>query len=146
MVVRIEERFKPRCCRRRRCRCRRCRCRRCRCPSVCNEFLCGKYDILSGVWLSASCVCNEFLCITRLTVWQYVLIWLFLHEYYMNSTVRLTSIYYRVSGNWESLIVLTETIVMQVKKIIIPTWGIVWWSLLAEIWLIVVYLRKSTFT
>ncbi len=57
---------------------RRCRCRRFRCPSVCNEFLCGKYDILSGVWLSVSCVCNEFLCITTLTVWQYVLEWFYL--------------------------------------------------------------------
>ncbi len=38
----------------------RCQCHRwCRCLSVCKEFLCGKYDILSGVWLSVSCVCNE---------------------------------------------------------------------------------------
>ncbi len=43
--------FKPRC----RCWCRR----RCWCLSVCKEFLCGKYDILSGVWLSVSCVCYE---------------------------------------------------------------------------------------
>ncbi len=62
---------------------RRCRCCQCWCPSVCKEFLCGKYDILSGVWLSVSCVCNEFLCITTLTVWQYVLLY---GSFCMNTT------------------------------------------------------------
>jgi hypothetical protein len=56
------------------------------------------------------------------------------------STVRLTSIYYRIPGNWESRTTPIETIDGHVKKIRHLTWGIVWRWLPPEIWLVIVYI------
>ncbi len=55
-------------------------------------------------------------------------------------TVRLTSIYYRVSGYQNFCFAPTETIDGRVKKITCPNCGMVWWSILAEIYLVVDYL------
>ncbi len=55
-------------------------------------------------------------------------------------TVRLTSIYYRVPWNWESLVTLSETIAGHVKKIRSPTWGIIWGRWPPEICLVVEYI------
>ena len=53
-------------------------------------------------------------------------------------------------GPWKSRILrrsLTDSIVWQVKKIRNPTWGVVWWLLLAEIiWLIVVYILHISYS
>jgi hypothetical protein len=55
-------------------------------------------------------------------------------------TVRLTSIHYRVFGNHFFCFAPTETIDWRVKKIRSPTCGMVWWSVFAEIYLVVDYL------
>ena len=60
-------------------------------------------------------------------------------------TVHLTSVDKPVPGNQEFCFAHLQTMYCRAgQKIRSPTWGIVWWSLLAEIWFIVVYILQKS--